>query len=396
MIVAFACACSGTDATAPVAVPAATSATSLALGARFGCAITTDAGTFCWGDNSSGQIGDSTRTRRPSPAPTRGSHDFVAIAAAEKTACGIDHSGVAWCWGEDATQPGVATVAGAPTRVTTPSPLVSITVGRKFACGLSDGGQAFCWGENNRGQLGVGDTLRRQGVTVVPGTPHFTTISAGFWHVCALDQGGAAYCWGDDQYGELAPPSLGAAAFSATPQKVSGNVVFRSLASGSIHACGLATSGQAYCWGSNSSGQLGEGTANFHLAPTPVGGGLTFTMLRSSRANSIFSHTCGLTTSGDVWCWGWNSKGQIGAAVTTDDCVNQVTGAISTVCSYRPVKISGVSNVSTLDVGVEHTCALTKSGQLYCWGDNASGQLGNGTLEGSAAPVAVLGGLKLP
>ncbi len=399
-VLLFAAAACGRDVTAPPSLVEAkpSTATSLALGARFGCVSTTELGAFCWGDNSSGQMGDSTRSRRVTPVPTRGSHVFVAIAAAEKTACGLDKDGAAWCWGEDATKPGVAgAIADVPTKITPPLPILTIAVGRRFACGLAADGEAFCWGENGRGQLGVGDTLRRTGITVVPDR-RFVALSLGFWHACGLESGGAVYCWGDNQYGEIGLGQLGAALFIPTPQRVSGTVSFKLLASGSIHTCGLSTSGQAYCWGSNFGGYLGNGTADFKLSPTPVSGGLTFTTLRASRANSIFSHTCGIATSGDVYCWGWNSSGQLGSAITKDACVNQTTGAVTEQCSYLPVKVAGVSGAIALDVGVAHSCAVIGGfdTRILCWGDNTNGQLGDGTLTSSTLPVQVLGGLKLP
>jgi alpha-tubulin suppressor-like RCC1 family protein len=188
---------------------------------------------------------------------------------------------------------------------------------------------------------------------------------------------------------------------SSTPTPVAGSQTFKFVTLGSIHACGITTAGATMCWGANFAGQLGDGTSAQRLVPTASAPGLTFTSLRAGRANSIFTHTCGITASGDVYCWGWNSKGQLcnDAVMTRDDCVSSIVSPTTipkSECSYKPLKANGVSQVVSLDAGNEHTCALTAAGALLCWGDNASGQLGDGTGIGSLTPVPVKGGLRFP
>jgi alpha-tubulin suppressor-like RCC1 family protein len=118
-------------------------------------------------------------------------------------------------------------------------------------------------------------------------------------------------------------------------------------------------------------------------------------MLRAGRANSIVTNTCGVTTLGDVYCWGWNSKGQLGG-LSHDGCAPPISPPTSFVCSYAPVKVGGISNVLAIDVGQEHACALIAGGQLECWGENAHGELGDGTGVPQATPVTVHGGLRYP
>jgi alpha-tubulin suppressor-like RCC1 family protein len=385
-------ACGGSDVTAPRIPTDPTASTALASGARFTCALTSAGKAYCWGDGLAGQIGDSAYSPKIVPTPIAGGHTYIALAAGDQTACALDRSGTAWCWGDDPTQPDAfATFKSVGVAVSAPRALVSITAGRKFACGLDDGGTAYCWGVNQRGQLGTADTVGHAAATRVSGSLHFSMLAAGFWHVCGLATSGAVYCWGDNSYGELAN---GDTTPSLTAKQISGSGQFRFITSGSIHSCGIATNGHTLCWGANFSGQLGDGTQTRRLAPVEAAPGLTFASVHAERANSIFTHTCGVTTGGDVYCWGWNSKIQLGASGTTDACTNAI-GASTFVCSYAPVRVSGISGVTGLDAGLEHTCALSGR-QVYCWGDNTYGELGDGSGVSQSAPVPIKGGLLFP
>jgi alpha-tubulin suppressor-like RCC1 family protein len=389
LVVTVALAC-GSDSTGP-SFPTKTAATvALATGQQFSCALTTDGKSYCWGDNLRGQLGDSSFIPALVPTPTAGGHQFVAIAASYQTACALDRNGAAWCWGDDPTQPGVPlSFQTFPVEVSSPRGFKAITVGRKFACGLTTDGGAFCWGENGQGQLGVGDTVRRATATAVKTSVQFSSVVADFWSTCGLTAAGGAWCWGDNRFGEL---GTGDTVSSSIPRAVGGSQVFHQLSSGPIHECGLSSVGGAYCWGANSSGQLGDGSSITRLLPQQVIDGHVFTTIRSSRANSIFTTTCGVVASGDVYCWGYDSKGQLGTAVVpADPCLGG-----SSVCSYRPVKIANLSNVVALDVGLEHVCALTSGSQIFCWGDGGHGELGDGNGVASATPVQVKGGLPLP
>jgi alpha-tubulin suppressor-like RCC1 family protein len=385
-------ACGGSDTTAPRAVADLTAATALASGSRFTCALTSAGKAYCWGDGLAGQIGDSAYSPKTVPTASAGAHTYVAIAAGDQTACALDRAGTAWCWGDDATRPETQ-LSFQSVGIAVPSPraLGSITVGRKFACGLDDTGTAYCWGENRHGQLGVSDTIGRAGATRVAGSLRFATLAAGYWHVCGLTTSGGVYCWGDNTYGELA---TGDTVGSMTPHQISGATQFRYISSGSIHSCGIATNGHTLCWGANFAGQLGDGTQGRRLTPVEAATGLTFASIHAERANSIFTHTCGVTTTGEVYCWGWNSQNQLGVAGTTDGC-STLVGTSSFACSFRPVHVSGLAAVSALDAGLEHTCAIAAH-QVYCWGDNTYGELGDGTGISGAVPVVVKGGLSFP
>ncbi len=153
------------------------------------------------------------------------------------------------------------------------------------------------------------------------------------------------------------------------------------LAAGSIHTCGLTSSGAPYCWGSNGNGQLGDGSTTSSSTPVAVSGGLTFSALATGRA-----HTCGLTSAGAAYCWGYNYYGELGTGTTTGPelCSNSP-------CSTTPIVVSGGLSFSSLATGWQHNCGITNTGAIYCWGYNGFGELGDGTTTNSSVPVAVAG-----
>lgn len=144
------------------------------------------------------------------------------------------------------------------------------------------------------------------------------------------------------------------------------------VTAGGRHTCGLTSAGAAYCWGYGTLGQLGDGTGEHSDVPRAVAGGHRFTALTAGG-----NHTCGVTDAGEAYCWGYGGSGQLGH------------GAFAS--SDLPVKVSGPA-FTAIDAGESHTCALTAEGDAYCWGYGANGQLGNGSAQDSALPALVEGG----
>jgi alpha-tubulin suppressor-like RCC1 family protein len=219
----------------------------------------------------------------------------------------------------------------------------------------------------------------------VAGELRFGTIDAGVLLPlnCALTKSGAAYCWGNNELGQLgvgtrAGPEYcpdgylltGSFACSTVPAPVAGGFTFTAVTAGRGHACALAASGAAYCWGDNSSGQLGDGTTSTRISPTAVVGGHAFSALAAG-----YDHTCGVASDGIAYCWG--AGGALGGSPT----------------SWIPVPVAGNLTFAAITAGVHYSCALTTEGLAYCWGSNWIGQLGDGTTTNRTAPMPVAGGL---
>jgi alpha-tubulin suppressor-like RCC1 family protein len=272
-----------------------------------------------------------------------------------------------------------ATAAGATatfSAVGQSSGLVRIAAGWWHTCGLTGSGQAYCWGYGTWGENGDGTQVSHASPVAVLGGLVFTQIAVMTNHICGLANGGHAYCWGGQLWGELGgSPNP----FETTPVPAAVGFTFTQIVGGWGHTCGLDLGGHAYCWGLNGWGELGNGQFVYTAPLGPVVGGLTFTQLAAGQ-----NHTCGLTASGQAYCWGLNGAGQLGS-VTPD----------GNPYSFTPVPVSGGLAFAQLAIGTysQHSCGLTSDGHAYCWGDNSSGALGDGTTNNSWAPVAVTGGL---
>lgn len=368
-------------------------ANALAMGDRFACALTVKGEAYCWGSNSLGQLGDGSATSSSVPvrvAVTNGM-TFTQISAAGSSACALATDDMVYCWGQ------IAGRAGSYTPVLLSSTLnaASVRVGAQYGCALDQFGFSHCWGRNTRGALGTGDTVS----TVIPvptsGFLQYQSLSSGLFHPCGLTTGGAAYCWGDNAVRTLGV--AGTPAFVLTPTPVVGGLTFTSLVSGGVLTCGVETSGTAHCWGTSYFGAGGTGgtTAGVVQAtPTAVQGGVVFAKVTPSAANSVFDGNCGLATDGTAYCWGANSKGQVGSTATLPaTCTFQTQNF---PCTGVPTAVTTTAKFSVLLPGLDQTCGITTTGVAMCWGWNNVGQLGDGTLVDKPTPVAVVGGLRLP
>ena len=218
-------------------------------------------------------------------------------------------------------------------------------------CGLTQAGKAWCWGENVTGALGNGTTDASSIPAKVADGHSFSEIVVGAKHACALDANGAAWCWGADDLGQLGDGNPGADKLS--PVAVTGGVTFLTLAAGSDHSCGVAADGGgAWCWGSNSFGQVtGDPlTGSSYGAPValPAPDGVLFP-ISFNLIGAGFAHTCAAandTDGGQVWCWGHGLQGELGPP-------DENSG-------FRPVG----SLFRAVVPGRGHPCTLARSGPL--------------------------------
>ncbi len=355
----------------------------VAVGSAHSCAMTSDGGLKCWGDNSLGQLGDLYGQEHQGPVETVSS-GVVSVASGGFTSCAVtltgSNVGAAVCWGDNSDGQlgdGKTTSRPYPWRVSGPgypSP-VAIAVGDRFACKLDAAGGVQCWGRNADGQLGNGTTA--SSTTPVPIsalTRGVVAIAAGDDHACALTATGTVRCWGDNSRGQL---GTGTTTSSTTPVQVTGLTAgVTALSAGHAHSCAVTAAGAAVCWGDNDSGEVGDGNpSNDAVAPTQVAG------LTSGVADVTAGgeHTCALTVGGGVQCWGDNGSGQLGTGTATQ-------------MQTTPVQVVGLAGGATaVATGPSHTCATLDSGGVSCWGSNWAGQLGNGENGQVTTPTQVSG-----
>ncbi len=340
---------------------------------------------YCWGDNTYGQLGESSNTPSLTAVAVTASGmgaGVTAIATGDNHSCAIDALGGAWCWGSNSNgQLGNNDPLNADSNVPAAvfglaSGVTSISAGGTHTCAVQSGA-AKCWGSNALGQLGNGAAIpganNNTPVSVTGLTTGVDAVAAGQNFACAMKSGGVS-CWGANANGQLGDGTGSPWFPSSTPGTVTGlgaGSGVTAIATGYNHTCAIV-SGAAQCWGNDSSGQLGD-AANTDLS-TPVSvSGLSSGVIALAGGGA---HTCAIV-SGGAQCWGNGLSGQLGNSASANSNV--------------PVSVTGLSSgVTAIAAGGFHSCAVQNGGAL-CWGKDLSGQLGNNSIVNSNVPVTVNG-----
>ena len=359
----------------------APSAGTLAAGGDHTCLVTAAGGVKCWGANESGELGDGTTADRATPVAVSALSGVARVAAGAAFTCAVSTGGALSCWGaNESGELGDGTTANRATPGAVSglsSGVTDVALGISHACAVTAAGGVKCWGGNLFGQLGDGTETNHSTPADVTGlTSGVAAVAAGGYFSCALTLAGGVKCWGDNAFGQLGD---GTTTDRSEPVDVTGlasGVTAIGVSEGG-HACAVLDSGALKCWGNNEYGQLGEDRG----CPTPCTTPVDVTGMSSGvvAATGGYFHTCALTSSGLVKCWGNNHFGQVGDNL-----------ACGVLCG-APQNVSGLaSGVAAIETGARHACARTAS-QVLCWGDNFSGQLGDdgacGTLCAEPAPV---------
>jgi alpha-tubulin suppressor-like RCC1 family protein len=423
---------SGQFSASPVTVSNLTDAIAVAAGAAHSCALRATGSVVCWGDNSSGALGDGTQSPRSSPVPVLNPDGstlagVVAIAAGFSHTCAVRVDGTARCWGSKSggkLGTGESNIA-APFILTTAatvaslSDAVSITAGTNHTCAVRASGSVSCWGSNFAGALGNGgaDNATHALPRDVPGLTDIIGVAAGGDHTCALRANGQVRCWGENSHGQVGDGTIAATRPSPTTVQGLGGVI--TLALGDEFSCARRADGDVRCWGRGDGGQLGDlGTAdqptqNSVIASRSCGlSGCTFPPLADATDIAAgLQHACALQADDRIRCWGTNTVGQLGEGDTNPQPNPQsllyvmptVVGSAGTIggrsisaqlaetCARRadgtaacwdstltPAAVNGFTRTLTVAPGTSHKCALRADGLVQCVGRNQFGQIGNG------------------
>jgi len=359
----------------------------VAGGFQHTCGLLGSGVAYCWGFNGSFQLGTGAVNERDSlPRPVAGGLEFTSIDAGEGHSCGITRAGAAYCWGsgqnDGALGNDTVDVSPVPVPVDGGLKFKAITLGRTHTCGLTTAGAAYCWGNNDFGKLGADSTALSVRTPVpVAGGHTFTTIAAGDYHTCAIAVGGAAFCWGANDFGALGTGDTSSRSSHPVPAAVAGGLKFRAIDGGNVHTCGLTTGGDVYCWGSGAWGQVGNGSHSDQPTPVKVGGGQTYTAVSVGT-----NHSCALAVGGTLYCWGGDGAAQLGGTAS-ETCIYGPGPTDNFPCTSTPIVAAGGQEFRALSAGGFHTCAVGTGGGAYCWGSNNDGQVGNGTAGASVVVV---------
>lgn len=303
---------------------------------------------------------------------------FTEISAGWTDTCGVISSGAVYCWGRNGYgQLGNGSTSGdtySPVQVVGITNATKVGVGNSYSCALLSTGVIKCWGNQGNGALGDGSGVNSNVPVTVSGISTASGIGIGNGVNCAALSGGNLMCWGYNWTGQVGNGTTGATV--ATPVQVSGISTGTQAIGGQNSSCGLVSSGAVYCWGTGANGSLGNGTTyagnNGESSPVAVSGISTATQIAKGD-----DFGCALLSSGSIKCWGYNSSGQLGDGSTTS--------------RNTPVTVSGISNATAISARTANACALISGGTIKCWGWYGQGMLGSGTNTDSNIPVQIVG-----
>jgi alpha-tubulin suppressor-like RCC1 family protein len=315
--------------------PSAVVVTTMSAGFEHGLAVT-NGELYAWGSNADGQLGITDPLDQPLPVPVPSSQRFRSLVAAH------DHS-----------------------------------------CAIDDLGDVYCFGLNDRGQLGQGHREQVTGLVRVPLPAPAATVSAQSTHTCALLRDAAIHCWGGNAEGQLGQndPGVGADATERdglSPLRV-GTEAWLAVATGDGHTCAVRLDGALFCWGRNSSHELGPETRIQVRGPIRVGSDADWLEPVPGQ-----QYTCAIKRDGSVWCWGQN----IGSGDNEGFPLGIDQPALDT-----PTRVAELPAIRKLSTSVFHTCAVSADAALYCWGRNVEGQLGTSDTALRRVPTLVRTGV---
>ncbi len=342
----------------------------VAAGTAHSCGIL-DGSLYCWGENSSGQLGLGDARERTQKAQLTESSNWLAVTAGETHSCALEENGNVHCWGgNDRGQLGQGDrmSRSSPTLVSLPSAATQISGDHNHTCSVLDGGALYCWGENEEGQLGQDDTYPADNDTAADGLEpmrvgekSWRMVDTGQGHTCAVREDGTLWCWGRNTGGPLGVAEPEQIRY---PVQIGSDDDWTRAEAGQHHSCGLRN-GQLYCWGRNNG--ISDDSGAVFGAPAPV---QTETPLRigdfddwTAITTNTF-HGCGLRGS-ELWCWGRAIEGQLGLSGIDVRTEAERVG-------------SGFQKVAA---GRFHSCVLTADNSIQCAGENYDGRLGTGDLE---------------
>lgn len=344
---------------------------SASLGWAHSAAITEDGSLYCWGSNWYQQAGNGSEAEAQTE-PVKVLEQVSSVSLGDNHSAAVTEDGSLYCWGyNEYGQVGNGTTVNQSTPVKVLENVSSVLLGYESSMALTENGDLYCWGHNHVGQVGNGSEAEIQTEPVkVMENVSSAAASLDSYHRAALTENGDLYCWGYNNYGQVGNGEINQQ--QSTPVKVMENVLSVSL--GSRHTAAITEDGSLYCWGDNQHRQIGSGSEeNTQADPVKV-------MENAASVSLEDSSSAAVNQSGDLYCWGYNYYGQVGNDTT----------------QTQPIPVKVMENVSSVSLGDERSTAITKTGALYSWGYNKHGVVGNGSDANQHTPIKILGSDQCP
>lgn len=394
----------------------------VSLGSWHSAAVTINGDLYTWGSNNWGQLGNGTTT--DSSIPVKVLENVVTVSLSQCQSAAVLDNGDLYTWGDNSL--GDIGIGKNIKYVSTPTQILSnvssVCLGDSYGAAITMNGDLYTWGWNDNGQLGNGTTEDSYTPTKI--LSDVKSISLGSSHMAAITIDGDLYVWGDNKFGEIGNGTISWNVL--TPTLIMNNV--KSISLGRYHSSALTLSGDLYAWGLNKDGEIGNGESGDGFlnqtvdSPQKILSNISIVKLSKEEANK--SSSMAIDINGNLYAWGDNSYGKLGngtteriiiptkilndifyitngsnyrAAITTNyelytwgynfsgqlgNCESGLDGD-----SYVPLKV--MDNVAFVCLGYNHSSAVTVNGDLYMWGYNGYGELGNGNRISSNVPVKI-------